>query len=150
MLWFNLGSTDFEYRLKGWALPSHPSHITCPVVLFSLDACLGVWKCDSNHTEDVLQMVPLSHENKGSEGLHTCPSPAPAAQAEDARIFPNNLVSQQWNRFKWGNVYFSCWHFQAESTCSKVKSKVLPRRSQKWRTHLPTSLCLYFLNPLET
>lgn len=69
----------------------------CPL---SLDARPGVRKRDSDHPEDVLQVVPLSQQNQGSEGLHPCPSPAPAAQAEDAGVFPDNLVSQQWNRFQ--------------------------------------------------
>lgn len=84
--------------------------------LLSLDARPGVRKRDGDHPENVLQVVPLSHQNQGSEGLHPRPSPAPAAQAEDAGVFPDNLVSQQWNRFQWGNVNFSCWRFQAEST----------------------------------
>lgn len=74
--------------------------ILSSVVLYSPDACLGVWECDRHHTEDVFQMESLSHQNQGPKGFHPCASPSPAAQAEDARVLSDNLVSQQRNRFK--------------------------------------------------
>lgn len=57
----NRGYTDCKYKLKRGALSSFLSHNIYGIFLFSLDACLGVWKCDGDHTKDVLQMVPLSH-----------------------------------------------------------------------------------------
>lgn len=53
-------------------------------IIPSSDARLGVWQRDCHNSEDVLQMVPLSHKNKGFEGLYTGPSPATAAKAKDA------------------------------------------------------------------
>lgn len=62
------------------------NHSTLHVISIhsSSDARLGVWQCDCHNSEDVLQMVPLSHKNQGFEGLHTGPSPATAAKAKDA------------------------------------------------------------------
>ena len=93
--------------------------------LLSLDARPGVRECDGNHPEDVLEVVPLSHQDQGSEGLHPRPSPAPAAQAEDAGVLPDNLVSQQRHRLQRGNVDFSRGRFQAESTYPEMEASAL-------------------------